>query len=363
MPIYMDRHDVSNEITAESVAILHLEDLKIQHKYNCRGLTYWFDDKRKTAFCLVEAPNAESVHNMHQHAHGQLPHSIIEVDAGLVASFLGRMEDPDTSIGSELTVIDEPAFRFLLTVQIQLGQLSNDPDKNLARGIKDFMQKVINVIEDMQGIPVRQGFQNILGSFTKAQNAVDCGLELNSRLKRVNPLLRLSIGLEAGLPVVGIKTFFEDTIQTSRRLCEMGRDFSVSSSVLKIYEEEARGVDPKDTEITKIKTTELDFFHKFFDYLEANFSNSELKIDAFVTALGYSRSQVYRSSINLFGCSPNVFLNRYRLKKSLEQLANTSNTVSDTAFLSGFSSASYFSKCFRNEYGISPKAYMKAVSP
>ena len=44
MPIYMDRHDVSDAVTAEDVAKLHQEDLKMQHLFGCRGLTYWFDE-------------------------------------------------------------------------------------------------------------------------------------------------------------------------------------------------------------------------------------------------------------------------------------------------------------------------------
>ena len=88
MPIYMDRHDVSNDVTAEIVADLHQKDLMIQHKYNCNGLTYWFDDKRKTAFCLYEAPNKEAIQKMHEQAHGQVPHQIIEVEASIVESFL-----------------------------------------------------------------------------------------------------------------------------------------------------------------------------------------------------------------------------------------------------------------------------------
>ncbi len=59
MPIYMDRHDLSDAVTAEHIARLHQEDLKIQDQFGCRGLTYWFDEKRKTAFCLIEAPNEE----------------------------------------------------------------------------------------------------------------------------------------------------------------------------------------------------------------------------------------------------------------------------------------------------------------
>lgn len=58
----MDRHDVSKSVTAENVAQLHKEDLKIQEQFNCRGLTYWFDDIKKIAFCLVEVPDKESAH-------------------------------------------------------------------------------------------------------------------------------------------------------------------------------------------------------------------------------------------------------------------------------------------------------------
>ena len=75
MPIYMDRHEVSSEVTAENVAQLHQEDLKVQDDFNCRGLTYWFDSQRSTAFCLVEAPDAESLHNMHAHAHARVTHT------------------------------------------------------------------------------------------------------------------------------------------------------------------------------------------------------------------------------------------------------------------------------------------------
>jgi Protein of unknown function (DUF4242) len=89
MPIYMDRHDVSDGVTAEDIARIHQEDLKIQHEFSCRGFTYWFDGQRKTAFCLIEAPNAEAIREMHDRAHGQVPHQVIEVDPILVESFLG----------------------------------------------------------------------------------------------------------------------------------------------------------------------------------------------------------------------------------------------------------------------------------
>jgi len=57
MPIFMDFHDLPEGISAKHVAEMHQADLKIEHKYNCRGLTYWCDEKRQTAFCLIDAPN------------------------------------------------------------------------------------------------------------------------------------------------------------------------------------------------------------------------------------------------------------------------------------------------------------------
>ncbi len=361
MPIYMDRHDVSKEVTAESVARLHIEDLKVQHNYNCRGLTYWFDDERKVAFCLVEAPNAESVHKMHKHAHGELPHSIIEVDASLVESFLGRMEDPNAMPMAGLNVISESAFRFLLSVRIQIGQLNNKQDKSLASTMSDYMHKINEVVNDMQGLIVRQDTCNLLASLPTAQNAIHCGLALHETIAKLHPLFSLSIGLDAGLPVNGNKSIFEDTIQTSRRLGEMGRGFSVSPVVLKIYQNEQSDTDLNSLKINYISAVEMIFFNKFFDFLESNFSNSELRIDAFASSLGYSRSQAYRNSVGLLGLSPNAYFNKYKLEKSLDKLNTGINTVSETGFLCGFSSSSYYSKCFRRRYGISPKEYMTDI--
>ena len=96
MPIYMDRHDVSETVTAENVAELHQKDLKIQDQFGCRGLTYWFDEKRKTAFCLIEAPDAKDIQKMHNQAHGQVPHSVIEVDARIVELHTTVPLGPDT---------------------------------------------------------------------------------------------------------------------------------------------------------------------------------------------------------------------------------------------------------------------------
>ncbi|HEY4935502.1 MAG TPA: DUF4242 domain-containing protein, partial [Puia sp.] len=123
MPIYMDRHDLSETVTAEKIAELHQEDLKIQRQFDCRGLTYWFDGKRKTAFCLIEAPDAKAIREMHDRAHGQVPHSIIEVESSIVESFLGRIEDPKRAQNTGLNIINDPAFRIIMVISLNRSSL------------------------------------------------------------------------------------------------------------------------------------------------------------------------------------------------------------------------------------------------
>jgi class 3 adenylate cyclase len=79
MPIFMDRHDV-RDATAEAVAAAHQEDLRVQAQHACKSLTYWYDEQRGTAFCLIEAPTAGAVRALHRDAHGLIPNVIIEVD-------------------------------------------------------------------------------------------------------------------------------------------------------------------------------------------------------------------------------------------------------------------------------------------
>ena len=57
-------------------------------------ISYWFNEVRSTAFCLVDAPSKEFVQIAHIEAHGGVLHEIIEVDPTVVQAFPGRVKDP-----------------------------------------------------------------------------------------------------------------------------------------------------------------------------------------------------------------------------------------------------------------------------
>ncbi len=110
MPLFMDRHDV-RDVTAEAVAAAHQQDLEVQAEHGCRAVTYWFDEQRGTAFCLIEAPTENAVRALHRQAHGPIPNMVIEVQASDVAQFLGRVTDPT---GAAATPTREAGFRALM---------------------------------------------------------------------------------------------------------------------------------------------------------------------------------------------------------------------------------------------------------
>ena len=65
MPIYMDIHNVPG-IEALDLAEAHAKDMLIQDFYRCKCMTYWVDEARGVAFCLIEAPDQSFVAEMHK---------------------------------------------------------------------------------------------------------------------------------------------------------------------------------------------------------------------------------------------------------------------------------------------------------
>ena len=69
--LFMDVHEHLPEgATVADVAGAHAEDLKIQDQYGVKYLKYWVDEAGGKAFCLVEAPDADTASAVHRHAHG-----------------------------------------------------------------------------------------------------------------------------------------------------------------------------------------------------------------------------------------------------------------------------------------------------
>ena len=364
MPIYMDRHDVSENVTAENVAQLHQADIKIQDKFNCRGLTYWFDENRKTAFCLIEAPNKEAIKEMHNHAHGEVPNRIIEVDSNIVESFLGRIEDPVNAQNTKLNIINDPAFRVIMVLKTSsyLNRLEANQFNLFAQ---KFHNSVIKSLKYFKGSIVKRDNNHYLASFKSVSNAVSCILKIQSNFKYVTPKFdlknrKIKIALSAGVPVSDEKNLFEEAIVLAARMCDIvNAELVISYEVKVLYESENRNLIIDNKLIKALDPSEEKFLIKLMNYVEQVWNASSFNVNNSSKGLGYSKSQFYRKLLKLTGLSPNNFIKEYRLQKALELLHKQSSNISEIAYESGFNSPAYFSKCFMEKYGILPSKYIQ----
>ncbi|MGN1233095.1 MAG: helix-turn-helix domain-containing protein [Candidatus Cryptobacteroides sp.] len=77
--------------------------------------------------------------------------------------------------------------------------------------------------------------------------------------------------------------------------------------------------------------------------------------------MNMSPSNLFRRVRETLGISPSALVNEMRLSKAKEILDGTEKDISEIVFLTGFNSHSYFSKCFRKRFGISPSEYMAEI--
>jgi hypothetical protein len=92
-------------------------DLAIQDRYGVKFLTYWFDEARGTAFCLIQSPDKETADRVHREAHGDVAHAMVEVELSAVEAFLGRIGDPRPPAPGRPAEID-PGLRAVMFTDI-----------------------------------------------------------------------------------------------------------------------------------------------------------------------------------------------------------------------------------------------------
>ncbi len=102
-----------------------------------------------------------------------------------------------------------------------------------------------------------------------------------------------------------------------------------------------------------------DSFLKELDaFLEENISDQSLSVEYLCHSLGVSRSSLHNKIKTISGQSASEYIRYKRIQKAKELMKENDLSVLEIAYQSGFSSPSYFIKCFKNKYGITPKEYM-----
>lgn len=111
--------------------------------------------------------------------------------------------------------------------------------------------------------------------------------------------------------------------------------------------------------ITKSDVSDIDksFVERFHAMIEQHLKCADFTVEDMAAQMGIGRTQLYRKMKSLTGLSPIELLRVARLKKAAELLHRTEMSVSQVTYETGFSSPSYFTKCFKEYFGVNPKEY------
>lgn len=114
--------------------------------------------------------------------------------------------------------------------------------------------------------------------------------------------------------------------------------------------------------VDAINTAELNdtdqlFWKKINEIIDDNLSNESLSIDLLASRMNMSRSTLKRKFNGLSNLTPNEYIRIYRLRKAADYIKSSQYRISEIVMMTGFSSSSYFAKCFKQQYGVLPKEY------
>ncbi|WP_170110376.1 hybrid sensor histidine kinase/response regulator transcription factor [Flavilitoribacter nigricans] len=156
-------------------------------------------------------------------------------------------------------------------------------------------------------------------------------------------------GLSHGADVYLPKPFYEKEL-----LAHLENLIVQRQKLQTYYQRILKGIAPADP-----TPHENPFLTKVLQLVEANLDQSELDIQSIADQMFVTRVQLFRKIKALTGSSPSQFIRSYRLRRGKQLLLGTQLSVAEIAYRTGFSDPSYFSKTFKDEFGVSPSAIRK----
>ena len=173
--------------------------------------------------------------------------------------------------------------------------------------------------------------------------------------------------LEGGVNLLEIGVPFSDpiadgpTIQFASNMCRIAKEgkIAIASSVKELiaddlFQKERKhflNLLPHDEHLLKL----------LFSKLEENWQDADFDISDYCEATAMSSSQLYRKTIALTSLPPNSLVKDFRLQKAKELMRKRYYNIAQITFDSGFTSASYFTKCFKKKYGLLPITYLELL--
>jgi len=130
------------------------------------------------------------------------------------------------------------------------------------------------------------------------------------------------------------------------------------NSIKEISEEGMRKIEPTPSDII-ITSMDEKLVQNATRFVEENISRNDLSVEEMSRALGMSRVHLYKKLVAITGKTPIEFIRVIRLKRAAQLLRESQQNVSEIAYQVGFNNPKYFSKYFKDEYGVLPSVYQE----
>lgn len=187
------------------------------------------------------------------------------------------------------------------------------------------------------------------------------GFEVTRQLKRDDrtchiPIIMLTARVDEESRIEGFKTLADDYLAKPFSEAELRQRIDTLLAVREILRDRfSKEIDRDGLEAFKASLTEHDrrFIDRVEQVLEREYAESGFSTAQFANGIAMSERQLQRKLKAIMNYSPREYLRNFRLRKAMK-LLQSGSSVADAAYSVGFTSLSYFAKCFKARYGLTP---------
>lgn len=251
------------------------------------------------------------------------------------------------------------------SINKKLTILLSEDDKDLLNFLSKILKSQYNVIKTNNGQEALQKLdtEQVDLVITDITMPVMDGLELcreiktdinNSHIPVVILTARTGVALQIEGLEAGADAYIEKPFSTEYLLAQISNLFSNRAKIKEAF------VHSPYSNAGSIALTKADeqFLEKVTDIIHKNIAEESFNVDSLARELGMSRSSLHRKIKGISELTPNDFIVLVKLKKAAEYLNQGLYRVNEVCYVVGFSSSSYFSRCFKKHFGVSPREFI-----
>lgn len=241
-----------------------------------------------------------------------------------------------------------------------------DDNEDIRQHIKDSLGKEYQILEAANG---KEGL-NLAKKYVPNLLILDWmmpemdGIEVCKAIKESEltshiPVLMLTAKADMENKLEGLETGADDYITkpfNRAELCSRVRNLIVQRKKLLEKFGKNNDFEPKDV---AVNSADERFLVKAKDIIERNMGDCDFDVNTFYPEMGMSRMQLFRKIKATTNQTPSELIRNYRLKHAARLLEKKFGNIAEVTYEVGFNNLSYFAKCFKEKYGISPSGYLR----